>query len=152
MQFSLPELVAGLSGGLVLAFLVGKELRSFLTAKPAMHEAAPITSGNPKNGKNHITDTQLRQAIADQQRDCHDHREALVKLFESKFVSLEKQGDGLHAKLDKLVDTMNHMNVVLSERLSNLSARMGGAENQIADIYGRVNELREDVAGSRKRG
>jgi hypothetical protein len=49
-------------------------------------------------------------------------------------ISLKEQVTRLEDKVDHMSETLNHINVILSERLSNHSARLQGLENAVSEL------------------
>lgn len=77
------------------------------------------------NGKSHLTSKQLQAAVAAQEMKCN-------KVFKEYFTRLE-------GKLDKLTETLGYVNTMLSERLSNHSARLESAESAIGQLKKKVS-------------
>lgn len=80
-----------------------------------MNSKTPNSGGN---GKSHITPDQLKEAISQQEQKCN-------KVFLEYFSKFDR-------KLDKITDTLGYVNTLLSERLSNHSARLGSLESEVA--------------------
>lgn len=71
----------------------------------------------PKNGKTPVTTSMLKAALSEQEGRC------LRTFADMKADVKEVKGD-----IKQLIETVNHMNVLVSERLSNHGARIAMLE------------------------